>query len=199
MTITYTYKRGLYINITNLCTNRCTFCIINNGDGVYGSASLRFEREPSREEIMAEIKNCDLSCYDEIVFCGYGEPTCRLDDMLSVCRYIKETSSVPIRVNTNGHASMILGKDAAPMFSSLVDSVSVSLNAADTETYTKICRPKFGDDAYAGVLKFIRDISKYVPKVTVSVVGGTISDDQIKKCSQIANELQVDFRVREKE
>lgn len=207
MTITYTYKKGLYLNITNKCTNRCTFCLREYGDTVYGSPSLRLEREPSYDEIIADLKYSsvgethDLSVYDEIVFCGYGEPTCRLYDMLKVCRYIKENSPTPIsiRVNTNGHASMITGDDTPPMFSGLVDIISISLNASDAKTYTEICHPKFGDETYTGLLKFIRDITKYVPKVVVSVVRGTLPDEQIPKCAQIADEFGVEFRIREKE
>ena len=199
MTITYAYKRGLYLNITNLCTNRCSFCIRNNGDSVYGSSSLRLEREPTRDEIIAALEQSDHSNFDELVFCGYGEPTCRLYDMLMVCRYVREHSAIKIRLNTNGHASLIMGEDTTPLFEGLFDIVSISLNAADSDTYLKICRPKFGESAYAGVLKFARDVSKYVPRVILSVVKGTIPDNQIPKCAAVAEALHVDFRAREYE
>ena len=80
MTITYEVDGGLYINITNRCSNRCEFCIRNNGDGAYGSDSLWLVREPTLEEISESVFSRELTKYKEVVFCGYGEPTYRLAD-----------------------------------------------------------------------------------------------------------------------
>ena len=199
MTITYTYKKGLYLNITNRCTNACEFCIRENDVGVYGSSSLILEREPSVSEIIADIETRDLSAFDEIIFCGYGEPTCRLDDMLEVCRYLRKTCELPIRLNTNGHASMIAEADTAPMFEGMFDSVSISLNAANAPTYTQVCRPEFGISAYGGMLDFASRLTKYVPHITLSVVGGTVPDEEIAVCEKIAADMGVHFRLRVKE
>ena len=36
MTITYEVGNSLYLIITKRCSNRCDFCIRQNGDGAYG-------------------------------------------------------------------------------------------------------------------------------------------------------------------
>lgn len=195
MVITYVIKNSLYCNLTNHCTNRCDFCIRDHGTGVF--ATLALEKEPTLEEILTEVMSQNLNKYKEIVFCGYGEPSCRLYDMLEVCKRIREVSDTPIRVNTNGHASLILGEDTAPAFKGLVDCVSISMNAADPDTYCKICHPKFGEDTYMGIMKFAREIVKYVPKVVMTVVEGTIPDADIERCRAIAEGLGATFRLRE--
>ena len=111
MCITYTVERGLYINVTNRCSNRCEFCIRNNGDGAYGSESLWLEREPTLEEIISDIAKRDLSQFDEVVFCGYGEPTERLEVIREVALWIRSKSDIQIRLNTNGHANLIWGQE----------------------------------------------------------------------------------------
>jgi TatD family-associated radical SAM protein len=146
---------------------------------------------------MAEVSSHTLNNFSEIVFCGYGEPTCRLYDMLETCKMIRERSKTPIRVNTNGHASMILAEDTAPAFRGLVDCVSISLNAADSDTYMKLCHPRFGDNTFPGVVKFAREVSKYVPNVILTVVRGTIPDDDIIRCEQIAAGVGAGFRIRD--
>ncbi len=195
MTLTYVIKNSLYCNLTNQCTNRCDFCIRDHGTGVF--ATLKLEKEPTLEEICAEVLSQNLHKYKEIVFCGYGEPCCRLYDMLEVCKRIREVTDTPIRVNTNGHASLILGEDTAPAFKGLVDCVSISMNAPDPDTYFRLCHPKFGEDTYIGVMKFAREIGKYVPKVVMTAVEGTISDEDVARCQAIAEGLGATFRLRE--
>lgn len=199
MVITYTIKNSLYLNMTNHCTNRCVFCVRNQSAGSSGAfPNLWLEREPTVAEVLADLSSYNsLNRFEEIVFCGYGEPTCRLYDMLEVCRWLRETTATPIRVNTNGHASLILAENTAPLFQGLVDRVSISLNAADPETYDAICRPRFGEDTYTGVLKFAREIVKYVPSVVLTAVRGTIPDEDLERCAAIAKELGAGFRVRE--
>ena len=197
MVITYVMKNNLYVNLTNHCTNRCDFCVrdLPNNDKF---ADLRLEHEPTLQEIIADISSYSLNVFNEIVFCGYGEPTCRLYDMLATCRKIRELSATPIRVNTNGHASLIMEEDTAPAFKGLVDTVSISLNAPDPETYMKLCHPRFGEDTFTGVLKFAREVSKYVPKVVLTVVRDTISEDDIERCAQIAAGIGAQFRIRDR-
>ena len=122
MTIAYTYGNGLYVNLTNRCTNSCDFCVRQQGAGIYGSDSLWLEREPTRKEALDAILAMHPEHFDELVFCGYGEPTCRLDDLLWIAKEIKKRFTLPIRVNTNGHASLIYGKDTGPMFRGAVDT-----------------------------------------------------------------------------
>lgn len=194
--ITYVIKNSLYINITNHCTNKCDFCVMERSGGDIQIEDLTFEREPSLDDILFEVTSNNLNKYKEIVFCGYGEPTCRLYDMLSICKKIREITDTPIRVNTNGHASMIMGEDVAPLFKGLVDCVSISLNAPDSDTYARLCHPKFGENTYAGVLKFAREIVKYVPEVYLSVFGGSISEEDAFRCAEIAANIGVKFVVR---
>ena len=195
MVITYNIKNSLYLNITNHCTNRCDFCIRAHGTGLY--ASLKLEREPALDEILGDVLSQNLHKYKEIVFCGYGEPTCRLYDLLAICKKLREVTDTPIRLNTNGHASLISGEDTAPMFKGLIDVVSISMNAADPDTYYQLCHPKFGEDTYVGVLKFAREISKYVPKVVLTAVESTIQPDDVDRCRRIAADLGAEFRLRE--
>jgi TatD family-associated radical SAM protein len=195
MVITYEVGNGLYVNVTNRCSNACDFCVRQTADGYYGE--LWLEREPSVNEITEDILNRELSRYSEIVFCGYGEPTVRLDDVLEVAKNVKKSSAVPIRINTNGHACLIHGYDVTPRFSGLIDAVSVSLNTANALDYDKVCHSEFGQAAYAGLLDFTERIKKYVPEVALSVVRGSIPDEDIEKCRAIADSLGVKLKVRE--
>ena len=109
MCITYFVEQSLYVNITNKCPNRCDFCIRNNADGAYGSDSLWLLREPTVDEITESILSHDLDTVPELVFCGYGEPTCRLDDMLATVERIRRKfPKIKIRLNTNGQSDLIL-------------------------------------------------------------------------------------------
>ena len=196
MVITYTIRNSLYVNLTNHCTNRCTFCVRETAPGEY--PDLWLEREPTLAEILEDLSSYKtLNKFSEIVFCGYGEPTCRLYDMLETCRRLREMTSTPIRVNTNGHASLILEEDTAPLFKGLVDCVSISLNAPDSETYARLCRPRFGEDTFSGVIKFAREVVKYVPSVVLTAVRGTITDEELERCAAIAQESGAKFRARD--
>ena len=196
MAITYVTKNSLYINITNLCTNKCDFCSHPSQKSSFPE-ELILDREPTLSEILSEVSSHNLGMFSEIVFTGLGEPTCRLYDMLETCKMIKEKTSTPIRVNTNGHASMILGEGTALAFRGLVDCVQISLNAADSYTYTSLCRPRFGEDTFAGVVKFAREVGKYVPKVVLTVLRGTLTEADVDRCAQIAQGLGAAFAVRD--
>ena len=199
MTITYKVGSGLYVNMTNQCTNACDFCIRQNGEGAYGSDPLWLEREPTKEEVAADIqKSWSEDDYSELVFCGYGEPTCRLDDMLWVCKEIrKKLPGIKIRLNTNGQSDLIHKKNTAPMFSGLVDSISISLNSADAKKYQAVCHSVYGEEAYEGMLDFAKSVKCYVPDVALSVVRGFLSEEDIAACQDIADKIGVRLRIRE--
>lgn len=197
MTIVYVFENTLYLNITNRCTNSCDFCVRTVSDGYYSENSLWLEYEPSLDEILTALEKYKFDDYKEIVFCGYGEPTCRLNIMLQVCRFIRKKSGIKIRLNTNGHASLIEHHDTAPLFEGLLDTVSVSLNAADAESYQNICHSEFGKSAFYGMLDFAREVKKYVPEVLFSVVRTTIPESDVEKCKKIADEYGIRLRVRE--
>ena len=197
MTITYPVKQGIYVNMTNRCPCACTFCLRQNAPGVYGSDPLWLEREPTVQEVCDSIDKWDLSQYKEIVFCGYGEPTERLPDLLEVARYIKSKSSIPLRINTNGLADLIWQKETAPMLAGLIDSVSVSLNAMDSEEYLRLTRSKFGIGSYDAMLRFTKDCTRYVPNVMMTVVGQPVTTpEEQETCRKICESVGATLRVR---
>lgn len=196
MTITYPVGNSLYLNITNRCTNACEFCIRTQDDGFYAD-NLWLEREPTVAEICADLDAKALDRYDELVFCGYGEPTCRFSDMLEVCDHLRAVTKTPVRLNTNGQADLIAGRDTTPELAGRLDTVSVSLNAADACEYQKICHSVYGEKAYDAILTFAEHAKKYVPRVILSVVRGTIPDADLDRCRGLAETRGVELRIRE--
>ena len=195
MTITYVYGKNLYVNTTNRCDCSCAFCLRTTGDRVGDSGPLWLEREPTREEILADIQKRDLSQYQELVFCGYGEPTYRLEDILWVAEQVKGYSSIPIRMDTNGHSDLIHGRPTAHLFAGKFDILSISLNRAAAEDYQATCRSKYGIESYQAMLDFTREAVKYVPKVIMTVVD-TMPQEEIEACGRICRSLGATYRVR---
>lgn len=196
MTITYKVKNGIYINMTNRCPCACTFCLRQNSDSVYGSEPLWLEREPTVDEICESIDSWDLSEYSEVVFCGYGEPTERLDDLLKVAAYIKSKSDIAVRINTNGLADLIWNEKTACKLKGLIDTVSVSLNATNKEDYFNTVRPKFGIDSYDAMLSFTKDCVSYVPNVVMTVVDVVTSAKEQEHCREICESIGATLRIR---
>ena len=198
MCITYEVDGALYINLTNRCSNNCEFCIRKNGDGAYGSDSLWLLREPSAEETLASVFARDVLSYREIVFCGYGEPTERLDVLREVALGIKEKfPSVRIRVNTNGHSDLINGRDTTADFRGAVDAVSISLNTPNPEKYVAICHPVYKREAFFALIDFAKRVKNTVPEVLFSVVRETLSEEELSQCERIAAEAGVTLRIRD--
>ncbi len=196
MTVTYQVKNGVYVNMTNRCPCACTFCLRQNGDGVYGSGPLWLQREPTVEEVRESIDGWDLSRYGELVFCGYGEPTERLDDLLAVAKHVKSRSSIPIRLNTNGLSDLINGRETAPELAGLIDTVSVSLNATTPEDYLRLCRPRFGIASFDAILAFTRSCVPCVPHVVMTVVDVVTSPLEQARSRAIAESLGAELRIR---
>lgn len=195
MTITYVYGKNLYVNTTNRCDCSCTFCLRTTGDRVGDSGPLWLEREPTREEILVDIRRRDLTQYQELVFCGYGEPTYRLEDILWVAEQVKGYSKIPIRMDTNGHSDLIHGCPTAQRFAGKFDILSISLNRATAEDYQDTCRSKYGVESYQAMLDFTREAVKYVPKVIMTVVD-TMPPEEIQACGEICRSLGAVYRVR---
>jgi TatD DNase family protein len=189
--ITYPIRNSLYLNITNRCTAACTFCVRYRTDFVKGH-NLRLGKEPTAEELIAEIG--DPARYAEIVFCGYGEPLLRLDVVKAVAAEVKRRGG-KVRIDTNGHANLIYNRNVLPELSGLVDAVSVSLNAQNTDVYEKLTQPKFGAKTYDAVKEFIRAATAYIPDVTATAVSAPGVD--VEACRKIAEGLGAKFRVRE--
>ncbi len=187
--IAYRIRDSLYLNITNRCTNACSFCVRFHSDYVKGHY-LRLDHEPGLQELKEAIG--DPSAYREVVFCGYGEPLLRLDLVKALAGWIKDRGG-RVRINTNGQGNMIHGRNILPELKGVVDSISISLDAQDEETYRRLCKPLM-EGAYRGVIEFIKESRRCIPEVTVTVVDAPGVD--VERCREVAEALKVDFRVR---
>ena len=196
MTIVYPVHEGLYINLTNRCPCACTFCIRQSADGVHGSDPLWLDHEPSVAEVKTALQAEDMSKYKEVVFCGYGEPTERLDALLEIASFIKENYHLPVRINTNGLGNLIHQKNITPLFAGKIDALSISLNTSNPEIYERTVRPKFGKKAYPALLEFARNAVRTVPKVMMSTVATTISKEDEENCRKLCADLGVTYRIR---
>jgi TatD DNase family protein len=190
--IVYEINGALYINLTNRCSNHCSFCARNESTLVKGH-DLAIEREPAAEEVISAAG--DVSKYKEVVFCGFGEPMIRLDVLKKIAANFK-AKGARIRIDSNGQANLIHRRNVLPELKGLVDAVSVSLNAPDASGYQKICASQFKEAAYHGVKEFIREANKYIPEVTASMV--TVPGIDIEACRKVAEEeLKVKFKIRQ--
>lgn len=189
--IGYTLDNRRYLNVTNRCTLRCRFCPKFNDDWIVRGYSMRMQAEPSVAQMVTAVG--DAAHWDEVVFCGFGEPTLRLPEVLAVCAAIRKQAK-RIRINTDGLANRIYGRDVTPELSGLVDALSISLNAGDAETYNRWCRPRH-DDAFLSLLEFTKQARLHVPDVTLTAIDGLDGVD-INACEQIAQGLGVKFRCR---
>lgn len=196
MTVTYAAGTAIYVNMTNRCPCACTFCLRHNKDHVFNSDSLWLDREPTVDEVCNSLNAWDLTKYSEIVFCGYGEPTERLDDLLEVAKYIRTKSDIKTRINTNGLADLIWKESTAPKLAGLIDAVSISLNATNKEDYLKVVRPKFGIGSYDAMLNFTKDCTAYVPSVVMTVVDIVTSPKEQELCRQICESVGATLRIR---
>lgn len=196
MTITYKVKNGVYVNMTNRCPCACTFCLRQNAPGVYGSDPLWLDREPAVEEVEQSLSKWDLNAMDEVVFCGYGEPTERLKDLLEVAAWIKKNYTVKTRINTNGLADLIWGEPTESWLEGKIDAISVSLNAIDKEEFLRLTRSKFGIGSYDAMLAFTKEAAKYVPNVMMTVVDQVTSPEEQEAARKICESLGVKLRVR---
>lgn len=197
MTILYKVHNNLYVNLTNRCSSACVFCLRHNGDSVVeGGDSLWLMREPSADEVKSEFEKFDMDSFDEVVFCGYGEPTERIDVLLEVAAFVKEKYNKKIRVNTNGQGNLINERDIVPKLKGLVDTISISLNTPNKDRYHELVRSQFGDKAYDAMLDFAREATKYVPSVVLSTVETTITKEEENECRKICDELGVTYRIR---
>lgn len=198
MTILYDVGGKLYINLTNKCPCNCTFCIRHNGDGAYGSDSLWLEHEPSLDEVKAAFAKVDMSKYKEVVFCGYGEPMERVNEVIAVGGFVKANyGDVTVRLNTNGLGDKIHGVPTAKLLQGAVDIVSISLNSYCKEKYNEVTRPKW-DDAFDAMLSFAADCKSYLPQVVFTVVD-VIPPEDISRAKALAMSIGIPLRVREYE
>jgi len=196
MTISYEIGNKLYMNLTNQCPCSCTFCIRNHGDGAYGSDPLWLEHEPSMDEIKEDLSARILSDYEEIIFCGFGEPTSRLDVLIETARFMKSDKKCPpLRLNTNGLSDLISGRSTADKLCEVFETISVSLNAGTKDEYMKVTRPRF-EDAFEAMQKFTADCVKNGGADVVMSVVDVIPPEEIEAARTLSEKLGAVLRVR---
>lgn len=188
----YEIDKSLYINATNKCTNACEFCVRNNKDFIYGD--LWLEHEPTIDEVLAKLKQYNLKNYKEVVFCGYGEPTYRLDVIEAVSKFAHENYLIT-RINTNGHANYIHNKDVTDIIVKSIDVIGISLNDVTEKDYDDICHPEF-EGGFKEMLNFAKLCVKKGGNVIFSVVD-IIGQDKIARAKEIAESIGAKLRVRE--
>ena len=202
--LVYLLDGKIYINLTNRCTNDCIFCLRKDKDDVVGQTLWLDDENSTAQDVIKqfEVKKNELLStnlpFTETIFCGYGEPMLKFDELKQVAKYIKEKyPKTKIRVNTNGHANYIYKKNIVPECKGLIDEFSVSLNGATKKEYDELSLPKFAQ-AYEEVKNFIKACSDEKISVVASVVEGYKGRHlDLKKCEEIANNLGAKFRVRE--
>ena len=196
MTILYKVHNNLYVNLTNKCPCACTFCLRQTRDHMEDSGVLWLEKEPTVDEVIADFANFNMDDYDEVVFCGFGEPTERIDVLLEVAAYVKKTYNKPTRINTNGLGNLVNGRDITPELKGLIDTVSISLNTPNKERYHELVRSRFGDISYDAMLDFAKEAVKYVPHVVMTTVATTITKEEEAECQRICDNIGVKYRIR---
>lgn len=194
--IIYTLEGGTYFNITNKCPCNCAFCIRSKGDAVGEAEKLWFDTEPTFEEIKNAIDDYDFSNVENVVYCGYGEPTNAYDNLINSAKYLKDKyPSIKLRLNTNGLSDLINKKPTAKELSEVFDSISISLNEPTSEQYDKITRNIYPGIAFDAMLDFTKECVKYCKDVRMSVVD-VIGKDDIQKSKEICENIGATFVCR---
>ena len=196
MTILYEVHNNLYVNLTNKCPCSCTFCLRQTRDHMENSGTLWLEHEPSTEEIIAEFESFDMNKYSELVFCGFGEPTERIDVLLEIAKYAKDKFNIKTRINTNGFGNLVNQKDITASLSGLIDTVSISLNTPNKERYYELTRSIFGIESFDAMIDFARKATEYVPNVVMTTVATTITREEENECQKICDEIGAKYRIR---
>lgn len=195
MELLYRVHTGLYVNLTNRCSSACTFCLRQTMDHVGESENLWLEREPTAREVIDAFEAWDLSEFTEIVFCGFGEPTCALPVLLEVAAWL-ETRTNLLRVNTNGQGSLIAGRDISGDLAKCVDTVSISLSTPDPAQYQKLVRSQFGEKAFPGMLEFAENCVAAGLHVVMTTVDTTITHGEEARCREICERIGAVYRIR---
>lgn len=196
MEILYKVHNNLYVNLTNQCPCACTFCLRQTMDRIGESDRLWLDHEPSFEEVVEAFGKFDVAQFDEVVFCGFGEPTMAFPMLKKVAKYVKDTFDKPVRVNTNGLGNLIWERDITPELKGLVDTISISLNTPNAEKYHELVRSKFGEQSFDAMLTFAKNATQYVPNVVLSTVDTTLTKEEEAECQKICDSIGATYRIR---
>ena len=196
MEILYKVHNNLYVNLTNRCPYSCTFCLRQTMDRIGESDRLWLKREPDYDEVIAEFAKFDLTKFDEVVFCGFGEPTEAFSLLIRVARYVKENYKNKTRINTNGMGNLINGRNIVPEMAGLIDTVSISLNNPHKDEYLSLVRSRFGEKSFDEMLNFARECVKFIPNVVMTTVDTTISHEEEEECRKLCGQIGAAYRIR---
>ncbi|MGN0383926.1 MAG: TatD family nuclease-associated radical SAM protein [Eubacterium sp.] len=189
------FSNKVYINLTNKCPCACTFCLRNTKE-MTTENTLWLKREPLVEEVIDELKKYNFEDTPEFVFCGFGEPMERAEDIIKIAKFIKSIlPDKPIRINTNGLGNLLNKEDILAKMKGLIDTVSISLNAPTKEEYLEITRSRFGIGSFQAMLDFAVEAKKSIPNVIFTVVE-IIGAEKIAQCQKICDNIGVPLRVR---
>lgn len=193
---TYVYELdgNVYINLTNKCSNGCEFCVRNERASYYGNYLWIRHGDPSAERVIAELDKKDFAAYKELVFCGFGEPTYKLAEMLKIAEYA-HSRGLKTRLNTNGQGNLINKRDVVPELKGKIDLANVSLNAPDAESYQKICHSQYRLDAFPAIIEFAKSCVKNGVACRFSVVD-CIGEEAVESCRRLAESSGVPLYVR---
>ncbi len=192
--ILYTYKDSVYANITNKCNCRCTFCIRFVKDGIGNADTLWHQVNPTKEEVIEAIREYDFTGYNELVFCGYGEPTCALDILLEAAAVAKNEKGLKTRLNTNGQGCAENKRDIVPELAEVIDSVSVSLNAPSKEEYEAVTKPQI-ENGFENMVEFTRRSRELINDVRWSIVD-VLPEEEILRCKEFAAKHDIPLKIR---
>lgn len=189
--------KNIYVNMTNRCPCNCVFCLRQTKKMMEGNSLWLKEGEPSVDQVMDLFAPYDLSVINELIFCGYGEPLERVADVCEVIDRLKSKyPNLKVRVNTNGLANLVHGRDITPELAGRFDTVSISLNAPDAEEFLALTRSKFGIGSFEALQEFAVLAKRHVPNVVMTVVEKVMSEEKIELCRKLCNDLGVTLRVR---
>ena len=194
-TYLYTLDGNLYVNLTNKCSNACDFCVRNERSSYYGNYLWLRHGDPTAEKVIAASKEFgDLSRFKEVVFCGFGEPTYKMTEMLALCDFFHE-KGLKTRLNTNGQGNLINKRDIVPEMKDKIDFVNISLNASCYEKYQPICRSQFREAGFEGMIEFAKACKRNGVACRFSIVD-CIGEAEVEACKRLADSVRIPIYVR---
>ena len=194
-TYAYILDGNLYLNLTNKCSNGCDFCVRNERTSYYGHYLWLRHGDPTAEKVVSDLKGFgDLKRFKEAVFCGFGEPTYKVAEMVALCDYLHE-KGLKTRLNTNGQGNLINKRDIVPELKGKVDFVNVSLNASSAEKYQKICRSQFGENGFEAMIEFAKSCRRNGVPCRFSIVD-CIGEEEVEACKRLAESAHVPLYIR---